>query len=61
MAVHCFHWLTEKHSAANIDTTTLRLARSATSWGSAIYRASHDDYGKSVLPSSLDEGLALQA
>jgi hypothetical protein len=29
----------------------LRYAGSATSWGFAIYRASHDDYEKSVLPS----------
>jgi len=38
------------------DGTTLPLCRlryagSATSWGFAIYRASHDDYAKSVLPS----------
>jgi len=38
------------------DGTTLPLCRlryagSATSWGFAIYRASHDDYDKSVLPS----------
>ena len=38
------------------DGTTLPLCRlryagSATTWGFAIYRASHDDYDKSVLPS----------
>src|SRR6476659_1063647 len=30
----------------------LRYAGSATSWGFAIYRASHDDYEKAVLPSA---------
>lgn len=29
----------------------LRYANSASTWGFAIYRASHDDYSKSVLPS----------
>ena len=29
----------------------LRYTGSATNWGFAIYRASHDDYDKSVLPS----------
>jgi hypothetical protein len=29
----------------------LRYAGSASTWGFAIYRASHDDYEKSVLPS----------
>jgi hypothetical protein len=38
------------------DGTTLPLCRlrytgSATSWSFAIYRASHDDYQKSILPS----------
>ena len=34
----------------------LRYAGSATSWGFAIYRASHDDYDKSVLPSGFPAG-----
>ena len=34
----------------------LRYAGSAPSWGFAIYRASHDDYEKSILPSGLPAG-----
>jgi hypothetical protein len=34
----------------------LRYAGSATTWGFAIYRASHDDYDKSVLPSGYPAG-----
>jgi hypothetical protein len=37
----------------------LRYAGSATTWGFAIYRASHDDYEKSVLPSGYPAGTAL--
>jgi hypothetical protein len=43
------------------DGTVLRLCRlryggSASSWGFAIYRASHDDYEDSVLPSGMPVG-----
>jgi hypothetical protein len=34
----------------------LRYAGSASTWGFAIYRASHDDYDKSVLPSGYPAG-----
>jgi hypothetical protein len=34
----------------------LRYAGSANRWGFAIYRASHDDYQESVLPSGLRAG-----
>jgi hypothetical protein len=34
----------------------LRYADSATTWGFAIYRANHDDYEKSVLPSGWPAG-----
>ena len=34
----------------------LRYAGSATTWGFAIYRASHDDYDKSVLPNGFPAG-----
>ena len=34
----------------------LRYAGSASTWGFAIYRASHDDYEKSVLPSGYPAG-----
>ena len=34
----------------------LRYAGSASTWGFAIYRASHDDYDKSVLPSGWPAG-----
>ena len=48
------------------DGTTLPLCRlryagSATSWGFAIYRASHDDYAKSVLPSGYPAGTPQEA
>jgi hypothetical protein len=48
------------------DGTTLPLCRlryagSATSWGFAIYRASHDDYEKSVLPSGYPAGTPQEA
>jgi len=39
----------------------LRYAGSATSWGFAIYRASHDDYEKSVLPSGYPAGTPQEA
>ena len=39
----------------------LRYAGSATSWGFAIYRASHDDYDKSVLPSGYPAGTPQEA
>ena len=35
----------------------LRYAGSAATWGFAIYRASHDDYDKSVLPSCYPAGI----
>ena len=34
----------------------LHYAGSASTWGFAIYRASHDDYEKSVLPSGYPTG-----
>jgi hypothetical protein len=34
----------------------LRYLSAATSWGFAIYRASHDDYDKSVVPSGYPFG-----
>ena len=39
----------------------LRYAGSATTWGFAIYRASHDDYDKSVLPSGYPAGSPQEA
>ena len=39
----------------------LRYAGSATSRGFAIYRASHDDYDKSVLPSGYPAGTPQEA
>jgi hypothetical protein len=36
---------------AALPLCRLRYAGSATTWGFAIYRASHDDYQKAVLPS----------
>jgi hypothetical protein len=48
------------------DGTTLPLCRlrytgSATSWGFAIYRASHNDYEKSVLTSGYPTGTPQEA
>jgi hypothetical protein len=48
------------------DGTTLPLMRlhytgSAAHWGFAIYRASHDDYDKSVLPTGLPFGTPQEA
>ena len=39
----------------------LRYAGSASTWGFAIYRASHDDYDKSVLPSGYPAGSPQEA
>jgi hypothetical protein len=39
----------------------LRYLRSATTWGFAIYRASHDDYEDNVLPSGSPTGSAEEA
>jgi len=39
----------------------LRYAGSATMWGFAIYRASHDDYQNSYLPTALTGGTAEDA
>ena len=39
----------------------LRYAGSASTWGFAIYRASHDDYEKSVLPSGYPAGTPQEA
>jgi hypothetical protein len=39
----------------------LRYAGSASMWGFAIYRASHDDYEDSFLPSALMGGTAEEA
>jgi hypothetical protein len=39
----------------------LRYLRSATTWGFAIYRASHDDYEDNLLPSGSPTGTAEEA
>lgn len=39
----------------------LRYAGSASTWGFAVYRASHDDYDKSVLPSGWPAGTPQEA
>jgi len=39
----------------------LRYADSASSWGFAIYRASNDDYDKSILPSGYPFGTPQEA
>jgi hypothetical protein len=39
----------------------LRYASSATRWGFAIYRASHDDYQDNLLPSGSPTGTAEEA
>ncbi|WP_157250408.1 hypothetical protein [Nonomuraea typhae] len=45
----------------NLPLCRLRYTGSATSWGFAIYRASHDDYEKSVLPSGYPTGTPQEA
>jgi hypothetical protein len=40
---------------------TCRCAGCANSWGFAIYRASHDDYQDSILPSGAFTGTAEEA
>jgi hypothetical protein len=39
----------------------LRYAGSASTWGFAIHRASHDDYDKAVLPSGYPAGTPQEA
>jgi hypothetical protein len=39
----------------------LRYTGSATTWGFAVYRASHDDYAKSTLPSGYPAGTPQEA
>jgi hypothetical protein len=48
------------------DGTTLKLCRlrysgSASTWGFALYRASHDDYQDSLLPNGMPAGSPEQA
>jgi hypothetical protein len=44
-----------------IQLCRLRYLRSATTWGFAIYRASHDDYEDNFLPSGSPSGTAEEA
>jgi hypothetical protein len=44
-----------------IQLCRLRYLRSATTWGFAIYRASHDDYEDNYLPSGSPTGTAEEA
>src|SRR5262249_27014646 len=49
------------HDGTTLPLMRLRYADSASSWGFAIYRASHDDYEKSVLPSGYPFGTPQEA
>ena len=49
------------HDATTLKLCRLRYAGSAHQWQFAIYRASHDDYDKSVLPSGYPAGTAQEA
>ena len=49
------------HDGTDLPLFRLRYAGSASTWGFAIYRASHDDYEKSVLPSGWPAGTAQEA
>lgn len=46
----------ERNEGEIIKLCRLRYTGSATNWGFAIYRASHDDYHDNVLPSGWPTG-----
>ena len=48
-------------SGTTLPLCRLRYAGSASTWGFAIYRASHDDYHDSVLPSGYPAGTPQEA
>ncbi len=48
-------------SGANLPLCRLRYTGSASIWGFAIYRASHGNYDKSVLPTGYPTGTPQQA
>jgi len=49
------------HDGTELPLFRLRYADSASTWGFAIYRASHDDYEKSILPSGWPAGTPQEA
>ena len=48
-------------TATILPLCRLRYVGSATTWGFAIYRASHDDYQDNILPSGYPAGTAEEA
>ena len=46
---------------ATLPLMRLRYAGSAATWGFAIYRASHDDYERSILPTGYPAGTPQEA
>ena len=51
----------ELHDGTTLPLCRLRYTGSATIWEFAIYRASHDDYEKSILPSGFPAGTPQEA
>lgn len=51
----------ELADGTNLPLFRLRYTGSATTWGFAIYRASHNDYEPSILPSGHPAGTPQQA
>jgi hypothetical protein len=51
----------ELHDGTILPLCRLRYTGSATIWGFAIYRASHDDYNPSYLPSGYPAGTPQEA
>jgi hypothetical protein len=49
------------HNGEVLPLCRLRYGGSASSWGFAIYRASHDDYQDNILPSGYAAGSPQQA
>jgi len=49
------------HDGTSLPLFRLRYAGSATTWGFAIYRASHDDYEPSILPTGHQAGTPQEA
>jgi hypothetical protein len=57
-----FTYVTGKlHDGTTLPLFRLRYNGSATTWGFAIYRASHDDYEPSFLPSGYPAGTPQEA
>jgi hypothetical protein len=54
-------WHGQLPDGTSLPLFRLRYVDSASTWGFAIYRASHDDYEKSILPSGWPAGTPQEA